>query len=165
MLLFFVLLQLTLQNKTTKCGFLSFVTGGGVALGENMSAAKKAPTQWERGQSGNPKGRPKGTGRPISGLRRTLNKFRELSPEAMEIITQGLKEKEGSPVEKEESKSTPRALEIAKWIIQQELAYTRGAIAEETARGQTFPVEEEQSDSMPSTIPARPRIGKYKVGE
>lgn len=133
-------------------------------LGENMSATNKSPTQWEKGQSGNPKGRPKGTGRPISGLRRTLNKLREHTQEAMDILIAGMKEVESKESEevKKEKQPTPRAYEIAKWLVQQELAYTRGAIAEESARGVPYftPTEEEPVEEKPKERPRRYKVHK-----
>lgn len=91
---------------------------------------------WKPGQTGNPSGRPRtggrGTGRPISRLRSTLNKLKELEPDAIEVIGKSL-----NPDVDEDGRDIPvpkDKLDTAKWIVSSLNTLTRGAIAEESYR-------------------------------
>lgn len=50
------------------------------------AVAEKADTKFKPGVSGNPNGRPKGTKRPLSKMRKTLSKLYEIEGDAIELI-------------------------------------------------------------------------------
>ena len=86
-------------------------------------ASPNPETKMRKGQpSLNPKGRPKGTAKPISRLRSTLNKLKGLEPEAVEIIEKIIS---GAEVDKSQA-------DTAKWVISMINTLTKGAIAEES---------------------------------
>lgn len=83
---------------------------------------KKPEHRFKKGESGNPKGRPKGTGGPVSRLRSTLNKLKGLEPDAIDLISKVI---DGEDVDKSQ-------LDTAKWVVSMIGTLTRGAIAEES---------------------------------
>lgn len=89
--------------------------------------AKAQKLGFQPGQSGNPEGRPKtggaGTGKPISRLRSTLNKLKELEPDAIAAIQKALNG--DTTIDKAQ-------VDTAKWIVTSIASLTRTAIAEET---------------------------------
>lgn len=87
--------------------------------------SNKEDTKWVKGQSGNPRGRPRGTGRPISPLRSTLNKLKGSEAESADIIAR--------VIDGDEEVSNKQA-DMAKWLISMLVTMTRGAIAEEDHR-------------------------------
>jgi hypothetical protein len=101
-------------------------------------------TKFKQGASGNLNGRPKGkVAKPISRLRSTLNKLKQLEPDAIEVIEKSLLGK--NDAEAKENSETKEDREIiepvsksqvdtAKWIITSIASLTRTAIAEETYR-------------------------------
>lgn len=95
---------------------------------------KEKDNKWKPGVSGNSKGRPRGTGRPVSRLRGTLNKLKGIEPEAIEIIE--------SVVKGEMANLTKDQIDMAKWIIGQINSLTRGAIAEESFKIDSAPKED-----------------------
>ena len=91
-------------------------------------------TKWKKGQSSpNPNGRPKGTGRPISKVRSTLNKLKQLEPDAISVIEKSLKGAKGEETEEMVSKSQ---VDTAKWIISSIGSLTRTALAEESYKSE-----------------------------
>lgn len=79
-----------------------------------------------KGVSFNPNGRPKGAAKPISRLRSTLNKLKQLEPDAVDVIEKALLNKNvGADVDKSQ-------VDTAKWIITTIASLTRTAITEET---------------------------------
>lgn len=99
-----------------------------------MATKAEETKKWKPGESGNPNGRPKGTGKPISGLRSTLGKLRELEAKCIENISavvngihKGDKEKDISEVDKQ-------MLETSKWVISTISSMSRAASGEEEFR-------------------------------
>lgn len=101
--------------------------------------------KWEVGQSGNPNGRPKGTGRPVSKLRKTQRKLQELEEKALENIKKSV---EGGIIDKE-------ILSSSKWVITAILSISKAALAEEQSRKEeknTETPEEDGSSSFSTSI-------------
>lgn len=86
---------------------------------------------FEAGVTGNPSGRPKGKGKPVSRLRQLERKLKELSDKSLVLIEQELNfgsGKEGvKPVDKE-------ALSTAKWTVTTYTAVRKAAEAEENLK-------------------------------
>lgn len=103
-------------------------------------------TKFKPGTSGNTNGRPKGrTSKPISRLRSTLNKLKQLEEDAIDVIEKSLMG--------EDDVDKPR-VDTAKWIITSISSLTRTAIAEESYRTDLKMKDEEvkatgTSDSKP----------------
>lgn len=89
---------------------------------------------WVKGAgSANPSGRPKGkVAKPISRLRSTLNKLKQLEPDAVEVIEKSLLGKNDSEDQEEGGSVAKSQVDTAKWIITSIASLTRTAIAEET---------------------------------
>lgn len=89
---------------------------------------KKKSNLFQPGKSGNAEGRPKtggkGTGKPISSLRSTLNKLKAYEPEAVEVI--------GKVLSGDQGDLTKEQIEMAKWVLARLESYTRSAISEES---------------------------------
>lgn len=90
------------------------------------SKAKKETSSpvWKDGESGNPKGRPRGTGRSVSRLRRTITKLEEYVDAAVDNVGRSVN---GEDVEKS-------TLDSSKWVITTIPALSRAATAEEQLR-------------------------------
>lgn len=122
-----------------------------------MSEEKELPkTAWKAGQTGNPKGRPKGTSRPISRLRSTLNKLKELEPDAVDIIARAI-EGDGT-LDKSQ-------LDTAKWVIQNINTLTRGAIAEESYKLDVKDRQEEEKANGTTGVRPKPRLSLKIIDE
>lgn len=81
-------------------------------------------TSWKKGSpSPNPSGRPKGTGKPVSKLRSTIAKLRELETKSLENIRRSV---EGEDMDKE-------VLASSKWVISTTIATVKAALSEELA--------------------------------
>lgn len=80
-------------------------------------------TTWQPGQSGNKGGRPKGTGKPISKLRSTIAKLRELEPDALLNIKKSI---EGQEVD-------ANSLATSKWLVTTVVSTVKAALSEELA--------------------------------
>lgn len=80
-------------------------------------------TAWEKGKSANPTGRPKGTGRPVSSLRKTLTKLKTLENKSLENIEKSVN---GEEVDKE-------VLSSSKWVVQQVVSVQKACVSEELA--------------------------------
>ena len=91
----------------------------------SMSEEWKDSKKWVKGmKSPNSQGRPKtasGKGKPISRLRSTLNKLKEIEPESIEVIQKAVLGEEVDKVQ----------LDTSKWVISSITTITRAAIAEE----------------------------------
>jgi hypothetical protein len=123
-----------------------------------MTAKKETKgTAWKPGQSGNMNGRPKGTGRPVSRLRGTLNKLKGIEPEAIAII-------EGV-VKGDLANFTKDQIDMAKWIIAQINSLTRGAIAEESFKIDSTPQREQEEQANGTTGAVKPRFSLNIVDE
>lgn len=77
------------------------------------------------GKSGNPQGRPKGTGKKISALRGILNKLKKMDQEAIDTIQKSLTE--GATVDKDK-------VQTAKWVITTITTVHRACLSEEEAK-------------------------------
>lgn len=87
-----------------------------------MTSKYKNENSWEAGQTGNPLGRPKGRrNKPISKLRTTLNKLRELEQQALDNIADSVGKKN---IDKE-------VIATSKWVITTIVAVNKAANAEE----------------------------------
>lgn len=87
-----------------------------------MTSKYKNEHSWEAGSTGNPSGRPKGRrNKPISKLRTTLNKLRELEQQALDNIADSVGKKN---IDKE-------VIATSKWVITTIVAVNKAANAEE----------------------------------
>lgn len=98
-----------------------------------MSARKN--TQWKDGESGNPRGRPRGTGRAVSRLRKTITALEELADTSVENIKKSV---EGEEVDK-------TTLDTSKWVITTIPSLSRAATAEEQLR-ENVKARQEEND-------------------
>lgn len=81
-------------------------------------------TTWKAGMpSPNKGGRPKGTGKPISKLRSTIAKLRELEPDALLNIKKSI---EGQEVD-------ANSLATSKWLVTTVVSTVKAALSEELA--------------------------------
>ena len=84
-----------------------------------------AVEKWKEGESGNPNGRPAGKPtKPISPLRKTLNKLRDMEEKSLENIRKAV---EGTDLDKQQ-------LETSKWVISTVASLTRAATQDEELR-------------------------------
>jgi hypothetical protein len=84
-----------------------------------------AVEKWKEGESGNPNGRPPGKAtKPISPLRKTLNKLRDMEEKSLENIRKAV---EGTDLDKQQ-------LETSKWVISTVASLTRAATQDEELR-------------------------------
>lgn len=88
-----------------------------------MSEEKKKKGFQPGNSLGNRNGRPKGTGRPVSSLRKTLTKLRTLEEKSLENIENSVN---GREVDKE-------VLSSSKWVVQQVVSVQKACVAEELA--------------------------------
>lgn len=107
---------------------------------------------FEPGRTGNPKGRPKGAGKPVSRLRMLERKLKDLTDQSLVLIKQELDWGSGvegvAPVDKE-------ALSTAKWTVTTYTAVRKAAEQEENTKlggsqpqgVSNAPVEVEGADS------------------
>lgn|SRR5690606_23684906 len=106
---------------------------------------------WKPGQSGNPNGRPKGTGRPFSKLRSLVNKLQAMEETALKNIEAALNHEE---IEKQ-------ALETSKWVISMIPTVNRAATQEEQLKyaiKKDQEIGEEEKKEGTNDAPAKPRF-------
>lgn len=108
-----------------------------------MAEDKFKETQWKKGTTGNPAGRPKGTSKPISALRKTLTRLRAMEEKAMQNINDSINGKE---VDKE-------ALTNSRWLITTMVTVNRAATADEqlTFNVKTYNEEKEEAKKEGTT--------------
>lgn len=95
--------------------------------------AKKSST-WKKGSSGNPNGRPVGTAKPISNLRKTINELRKLEPKAIENISAVVNGVTSTREDGEEMEVDKLQLETSKWVIATISSMSRAATADEALK-------------------------------
>lgn len=89
-------------------------------------ATKRQPTNgFKEGRSGNPNGRPKGTGKKVSSLRGIFNKLKKMDQEAIDAIQASLTE--GSTIDKDK-------VQTAKWVITTIATLHKACLSEEEAK-------------------------------
>lgn len=104
---------------------------------------------WEKGVSGNPKGRPKGSGRKVSSLRGIFNKLKKMDQEAIDTIQKSLTE--GSTVDKDK-------VQTAKWVITTITTLHKACLAEEEGKADSADAEtpgegeEETTEKTPAKV-------------
>lgn len=88
-------------------------------------------TRFQKGKSGNPAGRPKGSGKAKSRMRTTLTKLYSIESEAIELIRQSMtgKDKDGNPV-KDPSKEK---VDMAKFVVKAIESLNNTCLREEMA--------------------------------
>lgn len=87
--------------------------------------------RFQAGVSGNPAGRPKGSGKPKSRMRTTLKKLYDIEGDAVELIRQSMtgKDKDGNKVE-----APPKEkVEMAKFVVKAIESYNNTCLREEMA--------------------------------
>lgn len=90
-----------------------------------MSKVKREEDgQWKKGSSPNPAGRPRGTGRSVSRLRRVISQLEEMTPDALDNIARSVRREE---VEKS-------VLDTSKWVVTTIPSLSRAATQEESLR-------------------------------
>lgn len=114
-------------------------------------------TAWKKGKSANPNGRPRGTGKPISRLRSTLNKLKEREQLAVEIIDEVL--------EGRHENLTKEQIEMAKWVLSKIESYTRSAIHEESFKMDVREKEQESVQANGTTGAPKPRLSLTIVSD
>lgn len=89
-------------------------------------------TKFKPGKSGNPAGRPKGSGRAKSRMRTTLTKLYSIESEAIELIRQSMtgKDAKGDPVSKPPTKDK---VDMAKFVIKAIESFNNTCLREEMA--------------------------------
>lgn len=122
-----------------------------------MRMTDKKDTRWKPGVSGNSKGRPRGTGKPISRLRSTLNKLKEREQLAVEIIDEVL--------EGRHENLTKEQIEMAKWVLSKIESYTRSAIHEESFKMDVREKEQESVQANGTTGTPKPRLSLTIVSD
>lgn len=91
-------------------------------------------TPWKKGVSANPNGRPKGTSKPISGLRKTLNILKQSEDSALDYIHQIVSGKANGN-DKDSSFSVDKTrLASSEWVVKMLVELTKAATAEEISR-------------------------------
>lgn len=113
--------------------------------------AQKDLKSWKPGQSGNPNGRPKGTGKPISRLRSMLKKLEEMSDSALDNIKKSV---DGEEVDK-------TILDSSKYVINTVSSLTKACLQEEQFKYEIKKDAEEKENRANGTTggtPVRPRF-------
>lgn len=119
-----------------------------------MTTETKRKVVWQKGgKSPNPAGRPKGTGKPISRLRSTLNKLKNIEPEAIEVI-------ESAVLGKEVDKTQ---LDTSKWVITSISTLTRAALAEESHKIELDALQQQKNLANGTTGTSQPAKFSMKM--
>ena len=115
-----------------------------------MAKEKRVPaTAWQKGQSSpNPAGRPRKTGKPVSKLRSTAAKLRELEPQALENIQKSV---EGQQVDKE-------VLASSKWVVTTMVSVMKSALDEELAVQKIRKENQELADEVEDEQSEEPQV-------
>lgn len=101
-----------------------------------MSEENQDGAKWKPGQTGNPNGRPKGKGKPISRLRSTLNKLKELEEDSIRNIGYAIRGVPESEHEEDQVRLDKVQVETSKWLITTLVAVTRAVVAEESSKSE-----------------------------
>lgn len=122
---------------------------------------KNNPHLWKEGSSGNPNGRPKAKGKPVSSLRKTISKLRELEEQALENIASVVK---GTKVKVEGGEETvvdKSMLETSKWVISTLSSMSSAATKDEelryTIRSRAEDKAEREQEKATGTNDASPK--------
>lgn len=122
-----------------------------------MSVALKKPVgnpNFKKGmKSPNPRGRPKGTGRPISPLRKTFNVSQKSEDLAQDIVAKVLK---GDSVKKDQQ-------DMAKWLLNFLVTANRAAQQDEAHRAALLRAnenneEENEEEDEEEEAPSKPKL-------
>lgn len=98
---------------------------------EEIDESPLHSTRFQPGQSGNPAGRPKGSGKAKSRMRTTLKKLYEIEGDAVELLRQSMtgKDKNGNPV----SAPAKDKVDMAKFVVKAIESYNNTCLREEMA--------------------------------
>lgn len=98
---------------------------------EEVDESPLHSTRFQPGQSGNPAGRPKGSGKAKSRMRTTLKKLYEIESDAVELLRQSMtgKDKNGNPV----SAPAKDKVDMAKFVVKAIESYNNTCLREEMA--------------------------------
>jgi hypothetical protein len=98
---------------------------------ESVDESPLHSTRFQPGQSGNPAGRPKGSGKAKSRMRTTLKKLYDIEGDAVELLRQSMtgKDKNGNPV----SAPPKDKVDMAKFVVKAIESYNNTCLREEMA--------------------------------
>lgn len=109
---------------------------------------------FEKGKSGNPNGRPKGTGKKVSSLRGLFNKLKKMDQESIDIIQKSLTE--GSTVDKDK-------VQTAKWVVTTITTLHKACLSEEESKSS----KSDDEDFIPQSDEAdrvEDEVDRSKIG-
>lgn len=106
-------------------------------------------SSWKPNESGNKNGRPRGTGKPVSKLRSTLARLREIEPMALENIKKSV---EGdTDIDKE-------VLANSRWVVSTSVTVLKAAMQEELAIHGIREKNTELADEMETEQSTEPSV-------
>lgn len=100
-----------------------------VSVSPLNEAAERRDTRFQPGQSGNPAGRPKGTGKAKSRMRTTLKELYSMQEASLDIIRLSItgRDKEGNKL----PKPSKEDVDLAKYVIKTIESYNNSCLREE----------------------------------
>jgi len=106
-------------------------------------------SSWPKGKSGNVGGRPKGSGKPVSKLRSTLARLREIEPMALENIKRSVSGE--TEIDKE-------VLANSRWVVTTSVNVLKAAMQEELAIQGIREKNTELADEMETEQSTEPSV-------